>query len=97
MFGVHVEDLPAGETQRSLGATIRTRVLEGTIRFGSSRSRFEERIPFRVPDEPGADLAFCIIGREPFFTRHRTDFRMGGEGQRRHGRFTVWSDRRAVG
>ena len=69
VFGIHQEDLPAGDTQQGYGGTFRTARLEGIIRFGTTRNPFEERIPFLVAKDLGIEPSFSILGREPFFER----------------------------
>ena len=93
-FGIHCEDLPDGATQQGHGGTFETVSLEGTVRFGTARRPFEDRIPFLVAKDAGIEPSFSVLGREPFFDRYRVDFRMGLRMRASAGRFVISPERR---
>jgi hypothetical protein len=92
-FGIHIEDIPQGETQQGLGGTFPTGVIEGVIRFGPSRSPFSEKVLFNVSRDATVEPNFCLLGREPFFMHYRIDFRMGWRKKGPNGKFTIYPEK----
>lgn len=91
-FGVDISKLKkSGET---CGITGKTSVgkIGIEMKFGTSRKKCIEKIPFNVSLESSKDPPVSLLGRDPFFYRYRVDFRMGYTDDPSLGKFVLYPE-----
>jgi hypothetical protein len=79
---------PTGETRGITGVT-KVSTVNVDITFSYRKLAFTETIPFQISLDPSKDPAESLLGRMPFFYRHRIDFRMGFTDDPKLGKFTI--------
>ena len=93
VFQLNINDLErAGITEGIAGKTD-VAILNVEIIFGRGDLYFKEKIPFRIPIDPNKDVPISLLGRDPFFSRYRIDFRMGYTTDPALGKFVIYPEK----